>query len=325
LLVYLWPSEGHANIYTLDQISGDTRQLTQHTTGVDSYSLTHNGLSIYYSVSDTQGNSQILHLERLYGETTQILNCFEALCDNPHVSPNGDYMAYERTPLGPSGESERIQVWLLPLDGGEPRPASSQTSHSPDWSPSGLLTYYDEDQGAFKLLDPTSGESVSIPNETGEPGTWSPNGDLFVVPEIIFLTDNDPESPPFTSHLLGYNHPTLNREDLSPEDILEDGNPVFSPDGSQIAFARRYLDEERWTPGRQLWLMKPDGVGATQLTEDAKFQHSNFAWSPDGEQLAYVRYNLTTLTDPPEIWTIDYDGREALRLVVDGYDPQWLP
>ena len=46
--------------------------------------------------------------------------------------------------------------------------------------------------------------------------------------------------------------------------MVEDVSPVFSPDGKWIAFARRYLDPLRWTPGRQVWLMRADGTEAVQ-------------------------------------------------------------
>jgi Tol biopolymer transport system component len=106
---------------------------------------------------------------------------------------------------------------------------------------------------------------------------------------------------------------------------VEDANPVFSPDGANLAFGRKYLDIARWTPGRQLWLMHADGAEARPLTDEANFNHYDFAWNPTGDQLAYVRFNKDTLTEPPEIWLINADGSNATQLITGGYSPQWVP
>ena len=113
--------------------------------------------------------------------------------------------------------------------------------------------------------------------------------------------------------------------DLTQANVLEDGSPVFSPDGSWIAFSRRYLDSARWTPGKQLWLMRPDGSEAHPLTQAGDYNHHDFAWSLDGKQIAYIRFNQTILTEPAELWLINADGSQPLELVKGAYAPQWMP
>ena len=51
----------------------------------------------------------------------------------------------------------------------------------------------------------------------------------------------------------------------------------------------------------------------------------DFAWSLDGEQLAFVRFDVGAPTNPPELWLVNADGSEPLELVVGGYAPQWVP
>jgi Tol biopolymer transport system component len=108
-------------------------------------------------------------------------------------------------------------------------------------------------------------------------------------------------------------------------DNLEDTLPVFSPDGERLAFARKYLNQDEWTPGRQLWLMDMDGGNARSLTREPSYNHYDFAWSPLGNQLAFVRFNQTTMTEPPELWLVNDDGSQARLLVIGGYAPQWIP
>jgi Tol biopolymer transport system component len=193
----------------------------------------------------------------------------------------------------------------------------------------GLLAYYDADLTAFVLLNIQTGESTRLPNQTGLGGAWDPAGERFIMADIFLnpvSTASDPSVEPLqSSRLILYDRVTGRSDDLSGADDLEDTSPVFSPDGSWLAFARKYLDLTRWTPGRQLWVMKVDGSSARALTQDPQYNHYDIAWSPTGQHLAYVRFNQTLMTEPPEVWVINLDGNRAERQVVGGYSPQWLP
>ena len=114
-------------------------------------------------------------------------------------------------------------------------------------------------------------------------------------------------------------------EDLTKASQIEDSMPAYSPDGAWIAFARRYLDSTRWTPGRQLWLMRPDGSDAHPLTQAGDYNHFDFVWSLDSKQIAFVRFNQTVLTEPAELWLINADGSQPIKLVEGGFAPQWIP
>jgi Tol biopolymer transport system component len=218
----------------------------------------------------------------------------------------------------------------------EPTPApvlAGESDHQtllPDWSPDGLLTFYDSDIEAFVFLDPRSGESTIFSNQTGMPGSWHPNGRDYVAPEIIFMDEEPSDSTAdlesyASSHLILFNRRDRSSQDLTAgKGFLEDTTPVFSPDGSNLAFARKFLDNARWTPGRQLWLLEVDKTGAVQYTDNPNFNHFDFAWSPDGSQLAYVRFNQTTLNEATEIWLIDTNNGLTTRLIQGGFAPQWI-
>ncbi len=142
-----------------------------------------------------------------------------------------------------------------------------------------------------------------IPNGLGLLGSWTPDGTSLVLPEILLPrlseeerleTDEHGSDPDFYSHLFVVNALTAFEQDVSGQEfgLVEDASPAVSPDGRWIAFARKFLDE-RWTPGRQLWIMRADGSQATALTQAPDYHHSAFAWSADSEQLAYMRFNQT--------------------------------
>ncbi len=337
-LLYLYPADQPADLYALEPVSGSVERLTQSPFGVLDFQVAPDGTAIYYSQRNASGGSDIWRMERVVEATprwvsTPILECPQAICRSPQPSPDGRWLAYERNPLAGSAPSLSPQVYLLALDGvvansttslqGTPVGGAKHPTRLPLWSPAGLLTYYDIRQKAFVLYDPLQGTSTPIPNETGEPGCWSPDGNAFVAPEILFLGGE--QSGVATSHLMRYERIGGSNQDLSQSPYLEDISPLFSPDGTRLVLARKYLDAARWTPGRQIWLMSPDGKESQALTHAPYFNHSSFAWSPDGQQLAYIRFNQEKLTDPPELWLMNADGSNPIQLVIGGYAPQWNP
>lgn len=330
LLVYLWPDDGPADLYAIDLEDNIAARLTEQENGILAYDISADGAQIYYSARLTSQHSAIFRLDRIDGTITEILACTNVLCSFPQLSPSGDYIAYTRSPSNPGSEAFPQQIWLLPIVDGELSDGSqsrlvSDPNHpvgAPFWSPTGLLTFHDKTSQQFVVFNPQDDERRFIPNETGEPGTWAPDGGNFIVHEVDFWGDGPLD---FSSHLWRFEYPSGQSENLSIDLALEDVTPVYAQDGGQIAFGRKYLDPDRWTLGSQLWLMQADGSYPRQITNNPDFNHADFAWHPNGGYLAFVRHKQTTMSDPPEIWIILADGTDAVRLVIGGYVPQWIP
>jgi Tol biopolymer transport system component len=315
-VAYLWPLNGSSNLYLLDPFSGETEQLTTSAEGVLDFDVLEASGDIVYALRSGAGSS-LWRWVRLADRHERLLECPQTLCDGLQVSPDESWLAYVRSVPG-------AQVWLHPLAGGEPRRLGDPDHQvgQPGWSPQGWLSYYDGSEQAFYFVNLDGTDQLSLPHETGEPLSWAPDGSAFVTSEVLFLEAGPAD---YASHLVRYTFPGLQRTDLSVLTNLEDASPVYSPDGRWLAFNRKSLDPAAWTPGRQLWLMHPDGRAARQLTNEPPYGFSSFAWSPDSRWLAYLRSNWTALNEPTEIWLVDPDGTEMLRLWIDGYAPQWLP
>ena len=357
-LAFLFPSDGAANIYLLEPGVGDRTgevpppllQITDNPSGILDFDVEASGEAIYYSARVGQGGSAIYRLALTTPESAPIaiLDCPQALCTSPRISPNSDFLAYERTAYPGANEPDYPRVWLLPLSvqksaAGEPAETPVVVTQAPypvddtqnqtllpHWSPQGLVTYYDSSQKAFIALDPGSGQRDVFPNQTGEPGSWNPDGQMYVVPEILDNTVINPAPDPanfpaVSSHLIRFNRLDGSSQDLTGAEDLEDASPAYSPDGGLLAFARKYLDVTRWTPGRQLWLMGADGQDPHPVSNDPYFNHFNFAWDPEGTRIAYVRFNQTVPTDPPVIWLLDLESGQTSQLVIGGYSPKWIP
>lgn len=348
-LAYLYPADGTANIYILNPLSGGTQQLTTSPGGVLEFSLTSSGRSIFYSVKNAEGGSDLYQVNTpaegedpsLAAKTpTLILQCGQTACRLPQVSPGGSFLAFEKTAPKGNGQPNFPQVWLLSLPVGTAQPQKAESpqrlvgdpSHQTDqpiWSSDGQLAYYDTNLAAYVIYDPRSQQITSFPNQTGQAGDWDPGGRYFVAPEISYIQAGDPNKTGLdmiaNSHLIQFDRQTGQTKDLTQAEDLEDASPAYSPDGANLALARKSLDIKSWTPGRQLWIMQADGSDARQLTDDPSYNHYDFAWSPDGDQLAFVRFNQTVMIEPPELWVINPDGSAAQKLVVGGYTPQWIP
>jgi Tol biopolymer transport system component len=110
-----------------------------------------------------------------------------------------------------------------------------------------------------------------------------------------------------------------------------DDDAAWSPDGRMIAFSRTEpsLDPDE---NAQIWVMRADGTGAHQVTEEA-FAHdaSQPAWSPDGTTIAYTEGGRPGGT--AGIAVIDVDGSTARQLTACTFgtcdrfptNPAWSP
>jgi dipeptidyl aminopeptidase/acylaminoacyl peptidase len=79
--------------------------------------------------------------------------------------------------------------------------------------------------------------------------------------------------------------------------------PQLSPDATQIAYTRRWVDKmnDKWESA--VWLMNADGSHARQLV-----QGSDVKWSPDGKRIAYVAKGEP---NGSQIWVRWMDGEGA--------------
>jgi TolB protein len=351
-LVYLYPADGRANLYALDPLTGQRQQITDSAGGIVDFDVNAKGSRVYYSIKNNAGGSDIYRLDLQSNNLAAsqetktpapdvpklVLDCAQASCRSPRLSPGEDYLAYERTAEVGSSDPAYPQVWLLPLtaDGGRgqgqairPGEADHQTL-LPSWSPGGLLAFYDTSRSAFVLSDPKQGRQQFFPNQTGQAGYWESDNRHYTAPEISFVDLGSVEAssemqPVANSHLMRFSWEDGSVQDLSQDENLEDTSPAYAPDGMTLAFARKYLDTSRWSPGRQIWLMRPDGSDARQITNEPLYNHFAFAWDPDGTHLAYVRFNQTIPNEPPEIWILELSSGRAGRWIIGGYSPQWIP
>src|SRR5258707_14925536 len=85
---------------------------------------------------------------------------------------------------------------------------------------------------------------------------------------------------------LGAQQPTSSGRVLKVEDYLNYetvADPQISPDGAQIVYTRRWVNQNDDKMEASLWVMNADGSKNRFLTKG-----SDAEWSPDGTRIAYI-------------------------------------
>jgi TolB protein len=104
---------------------------------------------------------------------------------------------------------------------------------------------------------------------------------------------------------------------LTSEGFLDE-SPVWSPDGSAIAF-----DSNRDTAG--IWLVDADGTNLRQFITSPEFDRpSGIAWAPDGSKIAFTAHVNTVFA----ILVANANGSNAHRLTTNPLGeqrPSWSP
>jgi TolB protein len=187
-----------------------------------------------------------------------------------------DWFAFVRTRSGTDSEIRRIQRGQnsVPFVAG-------QKVRAPAWSPDGKTLAYmaDNGSGQYDIYTVKVGEApvplLDSPRSELNPN-WSPDGK-----SIVFVRDQgqsgsddndiytvDVATKKVSEPLTG----TSDQDGLG----VQDGNPVWSPDGKQIAFYRA-LDPSP-TTGFHLWLMNADGTDQQDLMPGRPGRNLDPSW-----------------------------------------------
>ena len=134
---------------------------------------------------------------------------------------------------------------------------------------------------------------------------WSPDGK-----QVAFQCQVQPSpADPGYSRVCLMNADGSNVRQLpqSPATGLDDGQPTWSPDGRQIAFARGVHDQ------RAVFVMDGDGANAKQVTSWA-LRGGQPDWSPDGKRLVFYSNRDGPQTVSANLYTVAPDGSGLRQL-----------
>ncbi len=228
---------------------------------------------------------------------------------SPHVSPDGKWVAYVATDVDKAANKTDSDIWLVPADGGTPRRLTSSPKHDrhPTWSPDGRWIAFESNRGGdFQVwvIPSDGGEArklTSVSTEATQP-VWSPDGKNIAFVSAVFPEFSD---QPFA------------RSDKANKEKLEAREQ--SKVKARVITKLLYRHWDSWVDDkRQHLFVVPVADGAIAgeprdltpgdrdavPTSDTFSAGDEFAFSPDGAELAY-----TATPTPPhsEAWSTDHD------------------
>jgi tricorn protease len=266
---------------------------------------------IYYN-SDDDGTFNLYSYDPRSGERRQITN-YEAWDIRwPSADPATGRIVFElggelRLLDTRTGQVTELSIHV-PHDGLHTRPSRVAVGRQVSGfglSPNGERAVFTARGDVFTA----PAESGPTRNLTGssrshdKAAAWSPDGR-----SIVFISDRTGEEELWLVPQDGRGGP----EQLTRGGQAMRYNPLWSPDGSRIAFSDK---------DGKLWVLTMDGRRLTEIADDPRGTIGDYAWSPRGNHLAF------SLADPRgaraiHIWSAG-DGR--VRQVTEGFFGEWSP
>ena len=248
---------------------------------------------------------------------------------DPQISPDGQWVAYVVGATDAKEDKSNSHIWMVNIDGSNDRQLtfSNESESSPRFSPDGkYLSFTSGRPGKARgnqvwLLDRNGGEAQQLTEIKGrlQGHEWSPDSKRLA----LLIGDPDPEADAAPSpqpgatprvpkpividryrykqdgagYLLSGRHTYIYLYDIATKKLerltkskWDESSPVWSPDGTRIAFMSNHADDPDRDPTARLYVADATpGATEKQLTPDStRANRGRPEWSPDSKWIAYT-------------------------------------
>lgn len=201
--------------------------------------------------------------------------------NNPVFSPDGSKIAFDRK------SGFKTEIYIINVDGTNPVAVTSgevqpeSLNLDPSWSPDGTRLVFATNRSGSRTLE-----------------IWTVKTDGS---GLVRLSSNV----------------QLSTDGFGPI-FSQDGNPAWSPDGTQIVYA----STRDGLTDTELYVVNSDGSSSnpTRLTDNTVDDRIP-TWSPDSQKIAFHRNGSSS----SGINIINRDGTNSVNITNEGFDPAWSP
>ena len=274
--------KGNADIFVIDPLGGQPRNLTQHPANDYSPEWSPDGMQIAFR-TNRDGNHEIYVMAADGSHVENLTRTPDAEERSPAWSPDGTQIAFS------SNRDGDRDIYLMTPDGSDVvRLALPGTQEYPTWSPDGAEIAFTSfcascADAALHVMNADGSDVRPVVASAGWPD-WSPDGSL-----IAYDTRTDDGN--VGVHVV---EPT---QEAKPRPLLRGLQGDWSPDGSELAYAVETgtVEPDRSTLLADLYVAGADGQDVRQLTRTPRAFEFEPTWRPSA--------NESSKPQPPSIPT----------------------
>ena len=298
------------------------------------------------------------------------------LAKGARISPDGKHVIYSMHRVDAKTEKKYSNLWVVPVDGGAPRQFTfgDQNDGGAAWSPDGSQVAFLSNRGDKEkpaqvyILPFYGGEARPLTSIEGEIGKliWSPDGKKLLTTvrkkdaevlerekdeqkkklgtvkrhydRVFYKLDGYGYLPHERTHVWVIDAASGESTQLTDHAVYDEYEPVWSPDGSQIAFLSNRSENPDFEGEKVDVYIMPAAGGDFQRVETPVGDKGSLSWSRDGQWLAYVGtlgiedwkdsklYIVPVDSSQPACnLTADYDIHVAAWTINDMGEPEMMP
>jgi Tol biopolymer transport system component len=192
------------------------------------------------------------------------------------------------------------------------------------WSPDGQRIAYSLHNQVYIAADPSG--TGSTPVVPGSEPSWSPDGTQLV----LVLHNGASFCSPETTNIAKVNVDGTGLTPLTVDCDTANSRPVWSPDGTKIAFQSYSFDPFSRDRGfTDIYSIDQSGGARTNLTNERATVSEQPDWSPDGSKIAFHAFDFDG-SGGDEVFSMNANGTVPTNLTAgNGYpaneSPVWSP